>query len=162
MLPVAMLKNVNAQNESITWSTYSDHGVTFQYPSSWNVEVGEQYGYMIGAHNPSIEENGIIASLPYQPIQETFQQYPTLKDFANDYASKLAFATIVEEFTDKVIDGYPAVMGKVMMGPVMMNMMYINHNGQIFTLVYQNIADQYDTLVSKEIEYNAITSFSFI
>ncbi len=129
MLPSTMVKNVNSQNESITWTTYSDHGVTFQYPSLWVVEINEQYGYMFGAHNPSSDENGIIISLPYQSIQDTFQQYSTLKDFANDFNRKLAIATVVEEFTEKIIDGYLAVMGKVMVGHLMMNIMHINYNG---------------------------------
>lgn len=95
------------------WSIYSGNGITFEYPSRWNVEQILPYGVEIVVINPN-RENGFTIGLPYQQFQEeVISKYSTLKDFANDFTGKIIGYTIIEEFMDKIFNGYPAVAGKV-------------------------------------------------
>jgi len=156
------INQLSSASPSSEWATYSDKGVTFQYPSSWTVEFAEQNGGGIDVRNPQTMENGISIGLPSQPTQDISHQYPTLKDYATDIIGKMALVTVVEDFTDKTIGGSPAVMGKVTMGPIISTMAFIDYNGQIYMLGYSDLADHYETIDSKKIEASFFFSFSFI
>jgi hypothetical protein len=143
------------------WTTYSDHGVYFQYPSTWSISFEDINGERIITTDPT-KLRGFTVNLPYEPTNFIFNQYPNLKDFANDWTSKMPIATVKEEFTDKIIGGLPAVMGKIAMGGShMVTLAYINNNGQIFSLMYMDSPEQFNSPDSRDIEARLLSSFSF-
>jgi hypothetical protein len=73
----------------------------------------------------------------------------------------MTFATLDEEFVDKIIGGFPAVMGKVTMGSTPFTMAYVDHDGQIYKLMNGDSLENFGKSESRDIEARIFSSFSF-
>ena len=144
------------------WSVYSDNGVYFEYPSTWNMEHISPYGVEIVVINPN-RENGFIIGLPNQQFQErVFSQYSSLQDFANDFVGKMVGYTIIEEFTEKIFNGFPAVAGKISYLDTTIYTAFIDYHGQIYGFQYHDVANEFDSVDSQRTMLKVIGTFGFL
>ncbi len=143
-----------------TWITYSGDGIIFEYPSTWRIENVNTNESTITVFNPSSIENSINIGLPSQSRAYEINQYSSIQEWADNTLAKSNVTTIIEPFTDKIINGYPAAMGELLSGNQKTTMAIIIHNGQIYTLSYSDTPDKYDTFYSQAIMQRLILSFN--
>lgn len=151
----------NSSTMPTDWTTYNDNGITFQYPSSWNIQKIYANGDEIEVRNPN-ERQSFTIGLPNQYIQNGVSQYPSLREYANDVTSKIIMGgTVIEDFADKYFNGFPAVAGKITYLDTESLVALIDHNGQIYSFQYTVNTDKFDTADNQQIMNKVINSFGF-
>jgi hypothetical protein len=158
-----VMTSISSSNTAPTteWITYNNNGITFQYPSTWNIQKIYANGDEIVVGNPN-EKRGFTIGLPNQYLQSGASQYPNLREYASDVTSKIiGGGTITEDFTDKYFNGFPAASGKITNLDTKSLVALIDHNGQIYTFQYSDTADKFDTVESQQILDKVINSFGF-
>ena len=146
-------------NASTNYTKYSNvtNGLTFEYPSSWIIEYVEANGPEIKLTNPD-RHNGIIIGLPSKFSRTFLTEYPDLIQAATDVFGKMYGVSIIEPFDEKIVNGLPAVMGKLS-GDVALEteivkqtaqMALINYHGEIYSFQYYNIDSQFNSTESQD------------
>jgi hypothetical protein len=95
-----------------------------------------------------------------QNIENMANQYPSLKDFSNNLVDKMFGMTIVEPFTEKIIAGSEAALGKISSTGPISTIAFIMHNGHVYIFQYVDTPDKFNTPESQQIINRIILSFN--
>ncbi len=147
-------------NAITNYTKYSNatNGLTFEYPSEWLIKYFESNGQTIEITNPD-GHNGIIIRIPDVSTQIIMMRYSSLEEAANNVIGKMYGMNITEPFTEKIINGLPAAMGKVS-GDVPLDsgtikqiaqLAWIYHLGTIYSLQYHDVDNKFNSVESQDI-----------
>lgn len=154
------------QNEPTKYSN-ATNGLTFEYPSEWVIKYFESYGQVIEITNQD-RHNGIIIRIPDESTQIFMMQYSSLEEAANTIIGKIYGMNITEPFTEKIINGLPAAMGKVS-GDVPLEsgtikqiaqLAWIYHLGTIYSFQYHDVDNKFNSAESQDIMNRFILTFN--
>lgn len=158
-------KTFNDNNNAVKFNIATD-GITFQIPAAFTIGYNNPYGGSFHFENET-GSNKITFSLPNEQIQSLAQQYPNMVEMMNQYAS-IAYGTkVIEPFSEKSINGFPAVIGKISQtvledstaSELESTMIMLMHNGQFYGLQYSDEADKINNSYNQEILDRLLLSF---
>jgi hypothetical protein len=138
-------------NNDTPWTRYSNtsNGVSFEYSSTWKLKYNNETGHIITVFNPLSIENNFTVGLFKQNLVYDINLYPSLHETANNTFGKINGTTIIESFTEKTINGFHTIIGKLSSDKQKSSQIILIHNGKLFTLSYSDYHDKSDTTESQ-------------
>ncbi len=105
-------KNI-ANNNLVNWTSYSNatNGISFQYPENWKLYYSDSDESVLALTNLP-HTNTITIGISDQPHNNNLKN-SSLLDFANRNFTNNFGVTVIEPFTEKTINGIPAVIGRI-------------------------------------------------
>ena len=70
--------------------------------------------------------------------------------------------TIIEPFTEKSFNGFPAAAGKVSYLDWTLYVAFVDYQGQIYSFNYHDVANEFESIESQETMLKVIGSFGFL
>lgn len=165
--------SAESNNNGANWAKFTSRGLSFEYPTNWNIEYPElNVVKFVNYSNPNnvfgIIFSGGNSTDISNDINNTLDKLNNHHSDSNYLAGPFKNSTIVEPFKEELIGDENAAMAKLRVSDplighadALLNIVYLSHNGKLFSFFYANTPNEFDTNSSNQTRNHIFTSLEF-